>query len=139
MGSISLEANLGELSKVAGKVVDFMENKKIILFYGEMGSGKTTLIKNICKLLDVTDEVSSPSFSIVNEYNTLKGAQLYHFDFYRLKDEVEAMDMGYEDYFYSGNICLIEWPEKIPSLLPDQHLKVQILHGGNSRTYKLSD
>ena len=90
---------------------------KIWIFEGEMGAGKTTLIKAICKNLGVMDEVSSPTFSIVNEYKTVEGKTVYHFDFYRVKSIEEVYDIGVEDYFYSGNICLVEWPEKIKEIL----------------------
>ncbi len=93
---------------------------KIWIFDGEMGAGKTTLIKSICKNLGVFDEVSSPTFSIVNEYKTVDGITVYHFDFYRIKSIEEAYDMGVEDYFSSGNICLIEWPEKIKEILENE-------------------
>jgi tRNA threonylcarbamoyladenosine biosynthesis protein TsaE len=91
-----------------------------------MGSGKTTLIKAVCKVLGVNEAMSSPTFSIVNEYQTLDNGKVYHFDFYRIKDEVEAVDIGTEEYFYSGYPCLIEWPEKIPSLIPLQYAEVHI-------------
>lgn len=93
---------------------------KIWIFDGEMGAGKTTLIKSICKNLGVIDEVSSPTFSIVNEYKTVNGKTVYHFDFYRIKSIEEVYDMGVEDYFSSGNICLIEWPEKIKEILENE-------------------
>ena len=93
---------------------------KIWIFDGEMGAGKTTLIKSICKNLGVIDEVSSPTFSIVNEYKTVDGTTVYHFDFYRVKSIEEVYDMGVEDYFSSGNICLIEWPEKIKEILENE-------------------
>ena len=93
---------------------------KIWIFDGEMGAGKTTLIKSICKNLGVIDEVSSPTFSIVNEYKTVNGKTVYHFDFYRIKSIEEVYDMGVEDYFNSGNICLIEWPEKIKEILENE-------------------
>lgn len=93
---------------------------KIWIFDGEMGAGKTTLIKSICKNLGVIDEVSSPTFSIVNEYKTVDGKTVYHFDFYRVKSIEEVYDMGVEDYFSSGNICLIEWPEKIKEILENE-------------------
>ncbi len=93
---------------------------KIWIFDGEMGAGKTTLIKSICKSLGVIDEVSSPTFSIVNEYKTVVGTTVYHFDFYRVKSIEEVYDMGVEDYFSSGNICLIEWPEKIKEILENE-------------------
>ena len=90
-----------------------------------MGAGKTTLIKSLCEKLGVSDSVTSPTFSIVNEYKGADGP-VYHFDFYRLKDQNEALDMGYEEYFYSGNYCFIEWPEKIASLIPDSFTGVRI-------------
>ncbi|MVN20171.1 tRNA (adenosine(37)-N6)-threonylcarbamoyltransferase complex ATPase subunit type 1 TsaE [Mucilaginibacter arboris] len=109
--------------------VDFLlsrvQNQKILLFYGEMGAGKTTFIKAFCAALVVTDTVSSPTFSIVNEYEYPEGI-VYHFDFYRLKNQAEALDIGVEEYFYSGNYCLIEWPEKIPDLLPENSLKILV-------------
>jgi tRNA threonylcarbamoyladenosine biosynthesis protein TsaE len=90
-----------------------------------MGAGKTTLIKELCKQLQVTDQAASPTFSIVNEYHSPQG-NVYHFDFYRLKEEQEALDLGYEEYFFSGNYCFIEWPEKIPNLLPEEVVSVTI-------------
>ncbi len=111
---------------VAQKVTDFAGKKCIWLFKGEMGAGKTTLIKSICKHFGVEDTVSSPSFSIVNEYRKNDGEPIYHFDFYRLKNQEEAMDIGVEEYFDSGNICLIEWPEKIPDLIPMEYFEINI-------------
>jgi tRNA threonylcarbamoyladenosine biosynthesis protein TsaE len=99
---------------------------KVWLFHGEMGSGKTTLIKTVCKTLGVTEAMSSPTFSIVNEYQTVTHNKIYHFDFYRIKNEVEAADIGTEEYFYSGYPCFIEWPEKIPSLIPLQYADVTL-------------
>jgi len=98
-----------------------------------MGAGKTTLIKVLCENLGVTEPVTSPTFSIVNEYRGPANT-IYHFDFYRLKNQTEALDMGYEEYFYSGAYCFIEWPEKIPGLLPDRYVSVRIhVTGPNSR------
>jgi tRNA threonylcarbamoyladenosine biosynthesis protein TsaE len=112
-----------------------MENEKVLAFYGEMGAGKTTLIKAICTEFGVTDNISSPTFSIVNEYKGRNGKKTYHFDFYRIKSQDEAYDLGYEEYFYSGAICLIEWPEKVKDLLPLEITKVVITKGeGESRT-----
>ncbi|WP_347053412.1 tRNA (adenosine(37)-N6)-threonylcarbamoyltransferase complex ATPase subunit type 1 TsaE [Flavobacterium olei] len=99
---------------------------KIILFNGEMGVGKTTLIKQLCKSLGITDATSSPTFSLVNEYQIPNGKKVYHFDFYRIKEETEALDMGVDDYLYSGNWCFIEWSEKIESLIPDEHSTINI-------------
>ena len=117
---------LQDLSQVAKKLLDYCNEKKVILFYGEMGSGKTTFIKAICKVIGVNENTSSPTFSIVNEYLSNTNEIIYHFDFYRLKNEQEAYDMGCEEYFYSDNYCFIEWPEKIPSLIPEQAVSVSI-------------
>ena len=116
---------LDELELVAQKVIA-QQPSKVILFHGEMGVGKTTLIKQLCKTLGVSSATSSPTFSLVNEYETIDNQVVYHFDFYRLKNEMEALDMGADDYFYSGNWCFIEWAEKIPSLIPDEHAVITI-------------
>lgn len=112
--------SLKELPEAANQIIEQAASNKLWTFYGEMGAGKTTLIKAICKQLGVMDEVSSPTFSLVNEYKTKDGKHIYHFDFYRIKNLEEVYDMGYEEYFYSGAICLIEWPEKIKELLVDE-------------------
>ncbi len=116
---------LDELKLVAQKVIA-QQPSKVILFHGEMGVGKTTLIKQLCKTLGVSSATSSPTFSLVNEYETIDNQVVYHFDFYRLKNEMEALDMGADDYFYSGNWCFIEWAEKIPSLIPDEYAVITI-------------
>lgn len=115
-----------DLQNIAKSLLEEAEVQKIWCFYGEMGAGKTTLIKEICVQLGVLDIMSSPTFSIVNEYLDDIGESIYHFDFYRLKEESEALDIGIEDYFYSDSYCFIEWPEKIPNLIPDSHLKISI-------------
>lgn len=121
-----MDYNLNNISAIAQKLIDeFAGSEKIILFYGDMGAGKTTLIKAICKYLGVSEPATSPTFSIVNEYRGASG-KIYHFDFYRLKNETEALDMGYEEYFYSGNYCFVEWPEKIQGLLPPHYIKVSV-------------
>lgn len=117
--------NIDELKNAATSILENFPNDRIFLFYGHMGAGKTTLINTLCEQLGVLDHTSSPTFSIVNEYNSEYGL-LYHFDFYRLKNEMEALDMGYEEYFYSNNYCFVEWPEKIANLLPLNHLKIKI-------------
>ncbi|MCJ8211772.1 tRNA (adenosine(37)-N6)-threonylcarbamoyltransferase complex ATPase subunit type 1 TsaE [Mucilaginibacter sp. RS28] len=118
-------ADLSDLPNAADKLLEFAADARVFLFYGEMGAGKTTFTKAICERLSVTEPVSSPTFSIINEYKGTTGS-IFHFDFYRLKNQSEALDMGYEEYFYSGNYCLIEWPEKIPDLLPEHYVKVSI-------------
>ncbi len=106
-------------------------NSGVFCFYGEMGAGKTTFIKALCEELNVKDNVTSPSFAIINEYKTNDNKTIFHFDFYRIKDENEAFDMGYEDYFYSENTCFVEWPEKINSLLPNNRVDVTITVSDN--------
>ena len=117
------------LTKVSDYLISLREEADVIAFYGSMGAGKTTLIKNLCHRMGVTDEVNSPTFAIVNEYVTEEGESVYHFDFYRIKKLEEAYDIGYENYFYSGNLCLIEWPEMIEPLLPQKYIRVEIQHG----------
>jgi len=114
------------LPETAGEILNFCGKEKILLFKGQMGVGKTTLIKEICRNLEVEDQVSSPTYSIVNEYVSKKGEQIFHFDFYRIKKAEEAMDIGYEDYFYSGNYCLVEWPERVEDLIPEKYVKVEL-------------
>ncbi len=115
-----------QLDAVAAEINSALANENIIAFYGEMGAGKTTLITALCKQLGVTDRVSSPTFSIVNEYQTINKETIYHFDFYRINSEEEALDLGYENYFYSGDKCFIEWPEKIENLMQLPHTKISI-------------
>ncbi len=118
-----------QLSEVSDYLLSMRNEADVIAFYGAMGAGKTTLIKNLCHKMGVTDEVNSPTFAIVNEYVTEVGESVYHFDFYRIKKLEEAYDIGYENYFYSGNLCLIEWPEMIEPLLPEKYVRVEIRHG----------
>ena len=135
---MTINFSLLQLEDVAQKIL--IENpNKVILFHGEMGVGKTTLIKQLCKNLGVTDATSSPTFSLVNEYETTSNQLVYHFDFYRLNKETEALDMGIDDYLYSGNWCFIEWAEKIPNLIPQSHsvITISLLPDGN-RTLQLS-
>ncbi|MGJ1285418.1 tRNA (adenosine(37)-N6)-threonylcarbamoyltransferase complex ATPase subunit type 1 TsaE [Sphingobacterium spiritivorum] len=117
--------NLSELSGAASQILSAFADTRVFLLYGSMGAGKTTFVKAICEQLGVTDSTSSPTFSIVNQYSYPQG-NVYHFDFYRIKDEQEAFDMGYEEYFYSGDYCFIEWPEKIPNLLPEDARAIHI-------------
>ena len=116
---------IDELESVAQQIIA-QQPAKVILFHGEMGVGKTTLIKQLCKTLGVTEATSSPTFSLVNEYETATNQIVYHFDFYRLKNEMEALDMGADDYFYSGNWCFIDWAEKITTLIPEEHAIITI-------------
>ena len=117
------------LTEVSDWLISLRDKADVVAFYGSMGAGKTTLIKNLCHRMGVTDEVNSPTFAIVNEYATMEGESVYHFDFYRIKKLEEAYDIGFENYFYSGNLCLIEWPEMIEPLLPDHHIRVNIRLG----------
>jgi tRNA threonylcarbamoyladenosine biosynthesis protein TsaE len=133
------EVKQEELGEVAKTFLQRAGHCPVWLFFGEMGSGKTTFIKTLCVQIGVKDTMSSPTFSIVNEYNTKNDDKVYHFDFYRIKNEAEAYDIGSEEYFYSGNLCLIEWPEKIPSLIPAEHAEVSItVENQNHRTIALS-
>ena len=119
--------SLDSIEEVAKEFINLMGDDTIFAFYGKMGAGKTTFIKELCKALGVEDEVNSPTFAIVNEYRSETTAELiYHFDFYRIKKVEEVYDLGYEDYFYSGALCFIEWPELIEELLPEDTKKISI-------------
>lgn len=122
---MNITFSLDEINEVAQQIIAQNPNK-VILFHGEMGVGKTTLIKQLCKTLGVTGATSSPTFSLVNEYEADDNQLVYHFDFYRLNKEEEALDMGIDDYLYSGNWCFIEWAEKIPNLIPETHSVITI-------------
>jgi tRNA threonylcarbamoyladenosine biosynthesis protein TsaE len=122
---VLINSTLPQLTQIAAQIIAHAGNNKIFLFYGDMGAGKTTLIKELCAALGIDEAVTSPTFSIVNEYRG-SANNIFHFDFYRLKTQSEALDMGYEEYFYSGAYCFIEWPEKIPDLLPDHYTRVSI-------------
>lgn len=117
---------LADLDAAAKKVIEAIGNRKVVALYGQMGAGKTTLIKHLCKALGVQDVVNSPSFSLVNEYQRSNGEPIYHFDFYRINKIEEAFDFGYEEYFFSNNLCLIEWPEVIEDLIPNDAVKLTI-------------
>ena len=121
--------SIEELSKVSDLLISWRDKSNIIAFYGNMGAGKTTLVKNLCSKLGVNDEVSSPTFALVNEYQTETFDSIFHFDFYRIKSLEEVFDIGYEDYFYGGGLCLLEWPELIDPLMPEHFIKVEITLG----------
>ncbi|MFZ7114313.1 MAG: tRNA (adenosine(37)-N6)-threonylcarbamoyltransferase complex ATPase subunit type 1 TsaE [Bacteroidota bacterium] len=127
-----------ELALAAKSLIDFAGAVKVWIFKGEMGAGKTTFIRYICRQLEVVENVSSPTFSIINEYSRKNGELVYHFDFYRIEKVQEAVDIGCEEYFYSGNICLVEWPEKILNLLPEPKVEVTIVSDGVNRKIRFS-
>ena len=119
--------SLAEINDAARQFVAAMGDSKVFAFYGKMGAGKTTFVKAVCEALGVDDVITSPTFAIVNEYQSATtGESIYHFDFYRIKKLEEVYDMGYEDYFYSGCLCFLEWPELIEELLPEDACKVTI-------------
>lgn len=118
--------DLTSINETAKEFIAQMGDNRLFFFYGDMGAGKTTFIRAICKELGVTESVNSPTFAIVNEYTDREGKPIYHFDFYRIEKEEEAFDFGYEDYFFSGNLCFVEWPEKIENLIPNEGISVYI-------------
>lgn len=118
--------SLSELQSAANELVTTFSEERVFAFYGKMGAGKTTFIQAICRALGSDDNVTSPTFALINEYNTPEMESIFHFDFYRIKELEEAYDLGYEDYVYSGSYCLIEWPEMIESLLPENLVEVRI-------------
>jgi tRNA threonylcarbamoyladenosine biosynthesis protein TsaE len=117
--------NVHSLDAAASLLLQTFSGHRVFALFGNMGAGKTTFIKALCRKLHVKDVVNSPTFAIVNEYLTTKGESVYHFDFYRLKKESEAIDIGYEEYVYSGYYCFMEWPEKIENLLPEGYVSVR--------------
>lgn len=128
---------LEDLPRIAQEILALKGKEQILAFSGEMGAGKTTLISAICNALKVQDAISSPTYSLVNEYLRENGEKVYHFDFYRIDSEEEAMDMGVEDYFESGALCLVEWPEKIENLLPENYIHVKISLQKTERIFNL--
>ena len=128
--------NIDELPSVAKKLLSEFPEERFYAFFGSMGVGKTTLIKEICSQIGVFQNVCSPTFAIVNEYSDGNGDPVYHFDFYRLKNLAEAYDIGYEEYFYSGCWCFTEWTEKIEPLLPDHYLRIDITEHDGIRTFE---
>jgi len=131
--------NLNQLPEVASKIIEFAGDSKIWLFQGDLGAGKTTLIKAIGDQFDVVDQISSPTFSLINEYLTEDDRQIFHFDFYRIESEKEAHNLGLEEYFDSGELCLIEWPERIPDLIPENYLKISIKFKSDKRIIYLTN
>lgn len=137
MKRIEIES-LAELSSVAQQIIESLDGRNVVLFYGGMGAGKTTLISRIVAALGADDQVTSPTFAIVNQYVADGDNHIYHFDFYRIERVEEAFDFGYEEYFYSGALCLVEWPEKIEPLLPDDAMIVRIEIGdGEQRVFEI--
>lgn len=129
------------LEEAAKAFIAAMGERSVFAFYGKMGAGKTTFIKALCKALGIEDIVNSPTFALVNEYRSdTTGELVYHFDFYRINKIEEVYDMGYEDYFYSGAVCLIEWPELVEDLLPEDAVRVEIVENADgSRTLTLPE
>lgn len=118
--------SLNDLGKVADALLESLNGRNVVAFFAPMGAGKTTLISAIMERMGSQDTVTSPTFALVNQYYTESEEPVYHFDFYRINSLAEAFDMGYEEYFYSGDLCLVEWPEKIEQLLPDDTMVVRI-------------
>tara|TARA_B100000767_G_C19704333_1_gene509811 strand:- start:870 stop:1289 length:420 start_codon:yes stop_codon:yes gene_type:complete len=133
MSKTLFSENLEQFNSIAKQILDSTPTHKKFVFYGKMGVGKTTLIKALSLHLGVIDVVSSPTFSIVNEYQTDENTKIYHFDFYRINDENEAYDMGYEEYFFNDSYCFIEWPEKIPNLIEEDMVQIKMSFEGNKR------
>jgi tRNA threonylcarbamoyladenosine biosynthesis protein TsaE len=128
---------LNDIDKTAANLLEAIDINNVFAFHGEMGAGKTTFIHALCEAMEVRETISSPTFSIINQYSTTAGKTVYHMDLYRLKDEAEAVNAGVEDCLYSGNTCLVEWPEKAPGIFPDNttHITISII---DTNTRKLS-
>lgn len=118
-----------ELPEVAEALLAALGDRRVVVLRGEMGAGKTTLVRAVAEALGADDQVTSPTFALVNQYRSAAGDRIYHFDFYRIDKPEEAYDFGYEEYFYSGDLCLVEWPEKIEELLPEHTMNVRIAVG----------
>ncbi len=131
----------GELDTLSADILKQYADRRFFAISGPMGAGKTTFIKSLCKNLQVIDNVSSPTFSIVNEYRTESGARIYHFDMYRIKSPEELFDIGYEEYFYSGNYCFLEWPELVQNILPLEiiEIKIEVSPTGSERIFTVSE
>jgi tRNA threonylcarbamoyladenosine biosynthesis protein TsaE len=134
------DLSLVDLPQAVEEMYNFGRDYQIWLFKAGMGGGKTTLIRHLCDFLEVEDHVSSPTFGLVNEYMSSSVGEIYHFDFYRIKNEQEAFEIGVEDYFYSSKLCLIEWPEMIPSFIPEKYLliEIQLSNDKTKRSFNLS-
>ncbi len=131
--------DISHLDEMANQIIDFTGDCRIILFEGELGAGKTTIIKSICNKIGIIDNVSSPTFSIINQYLGSNNIAVFHFDFYRIKSVEEAQDIGTEEYLYSGGLCLIEWASKVESLIPENHVSVRIgVEENKSRVLQLN-
>ncbi|MBO4657393.1 MAG: tRNA (adenosine(37)-N6)-threonylcarbamoyltransferase complex ATPase subunit type 1 TsaE [Bacteroidales bacterium] len=130
MKTIAIDS-LESIDAAAKEFAQLLGDNRIVAFYGSMGAGKTTFISALCRYLGVEDDVCSPTFTIVNEYRAADGDSIFHFDFYRIDSLKEAMDIGFEEYLYSGSLCLIEWPEKVEQLLPEETLNVTIAATGD--------
>jgi tRNA threonylcarbamoyladenosine biosynthesis protein TsaE len=129
---MKIEINdLRDIRSAARRFLYEMGDDKVFAFYGSMGAGKTTFIKALCEEMGVTETVASPTFAIINEYRDREGKTIYHFDFYRIHNLEEVFDFGYEDYFYSGNLCFIEWPGLVESILPENTVRITIREGEN--------
>ncbi len=125
MNTIRIQ-DIDHIREAAREFIEHIGDRRVFAFYGKMGAGKTTFVKAICEELGVDDVITSPTFAIINEYTSAKDDTIFHFDFYRIKKLEEVYDMGYEDYFYSGALCFIEWPELIEEILPDDAVRVSI-------------
>ena len=139
MKTIAIDS-LESIDAAAKKFADALGENRIVAFYGSMGAGKTTFISALCRYFGVEDDVCSPTFTIVNEYRAADGESIFHFDFYRIDSLKEAVDIGFEEYLYSGSLCLIEWPEKVEALLPEDTLNVKITAtGDDSRVIEIEN
>lgn len=130
--------SVGELPQVAKAVIEELQGRNVVALWGEMGAGKTTLIREICDQMGVDQVVSSPTFALVNEYADQQQRPIFHFDFYRINKIEEAFDLGYEEYFFGGELCLVEWPERIETLLPEDAMHVEIeVEPGGERLFRI--
>ncbi len=127
-----------QLHEVAEALLEALDGRTVVALRGEMGAGKTTLVRAVAEQLGASDQVTSPTFALVNQYEGAEGERIFHFDFYRIEDEREAFDLGYEEYFYSGDLCFVEWPEKIEGLMPDAVMEVRItVEGPTERSFEI--